>query len=351
MRKILLILFGLALFCVYSFGAEAYKHPKEDARKKCSICHDMGEGKPYVHRPVRSGACSSCHNVYGKTKNLLRTSIPIDVCVLCHSDKRRLVKNVITNVHPPVKQDCTNCHDPHAGDRQFRLKADKRKDLCLGCHIEKKEWIESVKNKHGAIDLVDGGCFYCHDPHYTGRKKMLRFDTTRDLCLSCHNRQLRREEDGAILPNMAEYLSKNKKWHGPIIKGECTGCHNPHGSNNSRMLKRPYPEKSTTKFKQESYVCFKCHPPTKITQRKTTTDTNYRIGDKNLHTVHVNDYSIVCGTCHDFHAVSRPIPLLKDKTKFGGTKFDLRYIKTPDGGSCNPICHNKREYDRRFQPK
>ena len=128
-----------------------------------------------------------------------------------------------------------------------------------------------------------------------------------------------------------------------IIAGECTGCHNPHGSNNPRMLKGKYPDKSTTKFTPESYFCFNCHDSKKITEQFTTMFTKFRKNKKNLHTVHVQASSIVCGTCHEFHAVKDPIPLLKEKTHFGSAKFNLKYIKTSDGGSCNPICHQKRE--------
>jgi len=508
MRKILLLLFYSMLFSICLFGEEPYEHTQEDKAQKCTQCHDVSKGKKFIHRPILAGSCTLCHITSSKNKNLLRTDKPVDSCILCHSDKRRLVKVIIKNVHPPVKQDCTFCHDPHSGDLQFRLKADKKKALCLTCHTKKKKWIKNVKNKHGAINLKDAGCIFCHDPHYTGkakmlkgkstkdlclschdkkikrsedgkmlknmkrfldkskfihspikngdcagchnphgsnnyrmtkqstmsklcvschkdkrkfikkstknvhppvkkncalchdphagknklrlkadkrkalcltchkdkkewiknvknkhgaintknggciachnphytgRVKMLKGKTTRDLCLSCHNKKIKRDEDGKMLLNIKKHLKENGRWHGPIIKGECTGCHNPHGSNHHRMLKGPFPIKSTN-FKPEKFLCFNCHPPSKITERKTTTQTNFRINKKNLHTIHVKDYSIVCATCHDIHAAKKPKPLIKEKSNFNGTEFQLRYIKTKDGGSCNPICHNKREY-------
>ncbi len=512
MKKILSLLFYIALFTNISFAKEIYEHTKEDKAKNCKVCHDVSQGKKYIHRPILAGSCTLCHNLSSKKENLLRNK-PIESCILCHSDKRRLVKQIKKNVHPPVLQDCTLCHDPHSGDLQFRLKADKKRDLCLTCHKDKKRWIKNVKNKHGAINLKDGGCIFCHDPHFTGRKKMLKADTTKQLCLSCHDKKLKRDEDGRVIKNMKRFFDKskvihspikkgdcvgchnphgsnnyrmlkesstaklcvschkdkrkfiykktknvhppvkkncaachdphagknknrlkadkrkalcltchkekkewiknvknkhgaidlknggciachdphytgkkkmlkgkttrdlclschyktlkrdedgkmllnmkkhlkdNKQWHGPIIKGDCVGCHNPHGSNNYRMLKGPYPTKSIAKFKPESYLCFNCHPSNKITERKTTSATNFRKNEKNLHTVHVKNYSITCRTCHDVHASKKPKPLIKDKTNFSNTEFKLRYIKTPNGGSCNPVCHNKREYNRGF---
>jgi len=326
-----------------------YEHSKEDANN-CVECHDMGKNKKFFHIPVKMGSCNNCHSFYNNNDKLLRMENGPNLCVFCHTSKEVLLQED-KNVHPPVKQSCTGCHDPHSGDIQYRLKADKRKDLCLGCHTEKVQWIKNSKNKHGAIDLADGGCFGCHDPHGTSRPNMLRVDSTKELCLSCHNETLKRDEDGKTLLNMAEHLKNNDKWHGPIIAGDCTSCHNPHGSNNPRMLRGKYPEKSTTKFKEEKYLCFSCHDSEKITQKFTTTFTKFRDKNKNLHTLHVQKSSIACGTCHDFHAVKDDIPLIKQKTNFGRAKFNLKYLKTPDGGSCNPICHQKKEYKRGDTPK
>lgn len=347
MKHSLLLIFLLTLLSSNSFAAQnsVYAHSNQEAQAKCSSCHEMSEGKKFFHKPVQADSCASCHNVFAESKNLLRTDDILDICIMCHSDKRRTVESD-EYAHPPVKQDCTNCHDPHAGEHQFRLKADRKRDICLTCHSEKKAWIDSVKNKHGAINLDTGGCIACHDPHGTGQPKMLKAEGTKDLCLKCHNKSLKRDEDGKMLLNIGEHLENNKKWHGPIIAGECTGCHNPHGSNNHRMLKRPFPTKTRTAFKEDGYVCFKCHDLEKVTQKSTTTFTNFRKGSKNLHTIHVKNSSIVCNTCHDLHGVDREIPLVKRDTTFVGTKFNLRYIKTPDGGSCNPICHAKREYKR-----
>ena len=354
MKYLLAVLLSITVFNINCFAApkkkEIHIHDPKDASKRCSECHDMSEGKKYVHMPVKLNSCSSCHNTFIKTKNLLRTPHIIDICILCHTKKRTLIKTG-KNIHPPVKQDCTNCHDPHAGNFKFRLKADKKRALCLTCHKKKKRWIKNVKNRHGAMNLKNGGCIACHDPHGTDRPKMIKESTVQKLCLSCHNKRLKRDEDGKMLQNIEKHLKNNNNWHGPIKKGKCTACHNPHGSNNHRMLKGAYPTTYTAKFDPKSYVCFKCHKSNKITRAKTTKTTKFRRGDKNLHTVHVKNYKLICGTCHDFHASKKPKPLIKDKTIFGRTEFKLRYIKTANGGSCNPVCHNKREYDRRFNPK
>ncbi len=348
MKYLLIVIVVITIFTTEGKAKVAYKHTMQDSQD-CKKCHDMAKNKKYIHMPVRVNSCSSCHNVFVKTKKLLRMTDIVKKCVMCHPKKRTLIEKG-KNIHPPVKRDCTNCHDPHAGNRKFRLKADKRKNLCLMCHTKKKKWLKNATAKHGAIYRKNGGCIACHDPHSTGRKKMLKKSVNK-LCLSCHNKTLKRDEDGVKLLNIAKHLRDNKKWHKPIKSGNCVSCHNPHGSKNHRMLHEPFPTKSVVKFDPKKYICFKCHESTKITEKSTTTDTNFRRDKKNLHTIHVQKFSIACGTCHDFHASKKGVPLIKEKTTYSGTEFKLRYIKTPNGGSCNPICHNKREYNNRFQPK
>lgn len=357
MKRIIFLIKILIFFNLYYLQAatqtnvKVYEHSNEEMKKPCAECHDMREGKKYFHMPVKTGACTVCHNPSAGTKDLLRIKNSPELCVMCHATKSTTYYEDKYQ-HPAIKKrSCTGCHDPHAEDREFRLRYDKRKDLCLSCHEEKKKWISSVKNQHGAINLPDGGCFFCHDPHGTFRPKMLKAESTKELCLKCHNKPLRREEDGVMLLNMKEHLEQNEKWHGPIVAGNCVGCHNPHGSNNHRMLKGPFPKKGIVKFAPEKYVCFICHDTEKITMARTIEFTNFRREDKNLHTIHVKYSSISCPTCHELHAVKRDIPLLRDKTAFEKTKFNLNYLKKPDGGSCNPICHNKREYSRGVEAK
>ncbi len=346
MRYILSIFF--ILIYINTINAVEFSHPPYDKTKSCKECHDMGKGKKFVHGPVKSGACTSCHSINkSKSPSLLRAVSVSKMCTLCHYKKAIVIRND-KHVHPPVKKDCTGCHDPHAGDFKFRLKADSKKDLCLTCHVEKKEQITSVKNQHGAIDAENGGCVACHDPHGTGKPKMIKADNVKDLCIKCHNQTLTRDEDGKKLLNIGKHLKENPDWHGPILAGDCAACHNPHGTNYHRMLKQPFPEKFYTSFDPKKYICFQCHEIEKFTDQFTTTSTNFRNGDKNIHFVHVNrEKGITCRACHDFHATKDYPHHIAKTTSFGISKLPLRYIETPNGGSCAPVCHVRRGYDRK----
>ncbi len=314
----------------------------------CYQCHDknLKEGKKFIHGPVAAGACTACHDPHkSQNKRLLVASNINELCTSCHMAKGEFLHKT-QNIHPPVQDQCINCHDPHTEDFEFQLKADGKKDLCLMCHADKEVLITTAKNKHGAINRPRA-CQECHDPHGTGQPKMIKAATVKDLCLNCHNETLKRDEDGAKLINMAKHLAENPDWHGPIQWGDCAMCHNPHGSNNFRMLKKPFPPTFYASFDKNNYICFECHEPKKIMEPKTTEYTNFRNGDVNLHYVHVNKKKgRTCRACHDFHGTKDYPHHLRKKTKFGRINFPIRYIETPTGGSCAPACHARRYYDR-----
>ena len=317
-----------------------------DPPELCAMCHEPKDDKKFIHGPVAAGACTACHNPHeSDNAKLLAASSINELCTSCHQAKGDFLKNT-SNIHPPVLDQCTNCHDPHTENHQYQLKADGKKDLCVMCHTDKEVWISTVTSKHGALDRPRK-CLECHDPHGSEHPKFLIKDTSKDLCLSCHNEPLKTDEDGTKLSNMAKHLEKNPDWHGPILWGDCAACHNPHGSNNLRMLKKPFPKNFYNKFDEKNYICFECHEPEKIKDEVTTTSTNFRNGDKNMHFVHVNkEKGRTCRACHDFHGTKEYPHHLRKKTQFGKINFPIRYIETENGGSCAPACHARRHYDR-----
>ena len=314
----------------------------------CYQCHDRKpiDGGKFIHGPVGAGACTICHNPH-ESDNLKLLKMPSvnDLCTSCHEPKRELLKTK-SHIHPPVKDSCVNCHSPHTADYKFQLSADPKMDLCVMCHYDKKETVENSKVKHGALNRPNK-CQECHDPHGTNTAKMLKADSIMNLCLNCHNKELKTDEDGYTLMNIKKHLDENPDWHGPIQWGDCAMCHNPHGSDNLRMLKKPFPKTFYAKFDKNNYICFECHEPEKITDEFTTTMTNFRNGNKNMHFIHVNKKKgRTCRACHDFHGTKEYPHHLKKKTKFGKINFPIRFIETPTGGSCAPACHARRYYDR-----
>ena len=320
-----------------------------DTPDLCYMCHDQKqkEGKKFIHGPVVAGACTACHNPHESENSTLLVAPSInELCTSCHEAKKQMfIDN--TNMHPPVVDSCVNCHDPHTEDYQYQLRAEPKKDICLMCHVDKKEHIATVSSKHGAIERPNK-CQECHDPHGTNTEKMIKSDSIKNMCLSCHNEKLKTTETGYVLDNLAKHLEQNPDHHGPILWNDCATCHNPHGSDNFRMLNKPFPAKFYAKFDKDNLLCLNCHEPEKFTEKTTTTSTNFRNGDKNIHWLHVasTDKGRTCRACHDFHGTKGTEHHIRKKTKFGKINFPLRFKPTENGGSCAPACHARRFYDR-----
>jgi len=105
-----------------------------------------------------------------------------------------------------------------------------------------------------------------------------------------------------------------------------------------------------TKFDLKKYdLCFTCHEANIVLTSKTTTLTNFRNGEVNLHFVHVNrdDKGRSCKTCHDVHASNLPNHMaLSVPFEGSGWAMPIEYEKSATGGSCAPGCHKPRTYDR-----
>jgi predicted CXXCH cytochrome family protein len=138
---------------------------------------------------------------------------------------------------------------------------------CLQCHEE----LTKGKNVHAAVAM---GCTTCHSaidartiPHKKKNKTGKGLTSPQpDLCFGCHDQS----------------LFKRKFVHAAIGK-ICTGCHNPHASNNAKLLTSEPP-----------YLCYACH-------NKTTFAKKY---------VHPPVAMGKCTVCHEQHS-SNNASLLK----------------------------------------
>ncbi len=328
----------------------------------CYKCHPRKDIRNYDHKPVEKGKCFKCHDPHqSNTEKLLKAKSINALCLKCHNVTRKdtSIKKVINMnkafKHKPVEKNCLNCHEHHSSKYRKLLKSeDGNLQLCMKCHNKNKmdkKWInyKNVKYQHGAIVHKGKKCLECHDPHSSKYKNILKKDHI-SVCLNCHNKSLKSDEDEEPMMNMAKHLKTHKHWHKPIKehekRGGCAACHNPHGSNHFSILKESYTKKFYGNFSKKGFICFKCHKVEKIKKQFTTKTTNFRDGKVNLHFLHINERKgRTCRACHDEHASKYP-KLIRDYTVFGGVKFPLRYIETKNGGSCQPACHKKFSYDR-----
>jgi predicted CXXCH cytochrome family protein len=310
----------------------------------CFTCHDNEiVGEKFVHGPTAVGGCIACHEPHTSdfSKNL-RAKTP-ELCYMCHTDKAEVIHSA-EFVHKPVAEDCVKCHDPHSAPKQFMLQTESPV-LCLNCHTDKKEQIAKVTVKHGALE-IDRSCLNCHDAHNSNIAKNL-IKEPMDLCMSCHNKEYKREK-GKPVPDMKKWLAENTDHHGPIKQKDCSGCHDPHGSENFRILRNPYPPTFYKPFAIEHYnLCFGCHEKSLVLDPETTRLTNFRNGGTNLHFTHVNKTvkGRTCRACHETHASNFP-KHIREAVPFGAWELPVNYQKTETGGSCTPGCHKIKRYDR-----
>ncbi len=133
---------------------------------------------------------------------------------------------------------------------------------CNKCH----EAMSKGKVLHAAMKK---GCSACHEnPHASKDKATLSLKADQpDLCYDCHSRGL--------------FLKQYQ--HKPIGTSKCTSCHNPHSSNNVKLLTTAMPD-----------LCYKCHDK-KIAAKKN---------------VHFPTAAGLCMFCHEAHSSDNSEKLL-----------------------------------------
>jgi len=147
---------------------------------------------------------------------------------------------------------------------------------CIWCHEDliKRTYV------HGVVFM---GCKTCHTgidkrhKNTSGIKRAL-FSKEPEICLGCHS---------------SPTFSK-KVVHSAINVSGCTGCHNPHSSNQKKLLK-----------KQGDDLCFICHEDKQFKRRLVHLPVN--IGCMTCHNPHstdnrsilINKMPDLCFGCHD----------------------------------------------------
>jgi predicted CXXCH cytochrome family protein len=168
---------------------------------------------------------------------------------------------------------------------------------CAGCHTDKLP-------PDAVVDKVRYGqfspeCFSCHSTTVVG-SEWRHFPSSALLCRTCH--QSAADAKQMVVPSgKVEGLCfdchvNNKKWssmthiHGPVGTGDCTICHDPHGSGSEFQLWADGKGK----------LCVVCHE-----EMKKYLDT----GQKNF-MVHGIMNAQGCGACHNPHASNHRFQLI-----------------------------------------
>jgi len=130
----------------------------------CGQCHQVRamQFNRYSHMPLaargEAGAltCTSCHNPHGTTTEKLIAAVSINKsCTTCHADKR----GPFLWEHPPVLENCLNCHQAHGSNNPTLLKV-KQPRLCETCHVGGRHNAQTYAQMDRKV--FNRSCVNCH---------------------------------------------------------------------------------------------------------------------------------------------------------------------------------------------
>jgi predicted CXXCH cytochrome family protein len=333
---IIVLLFGLSLSA-----------QNVSSTNSCTTeCHKRTVKKDILHGPTATD-CTSCHEPNGKEHPVEDVSAftyfaeGAELCYSCHTELKE--EHSLKYVHKPTKNgECTQCHEVHSSNDP-QLLFTQGADLCFFCHSNFDDDRATAKTVHTASYEGDA-CLQCHNPHASAERKLL-VGNNKELCLNCHNKIIKRADE-SLIANIEKHLTESSYEH-KALGSSCTGCHNPHFSEQERLLKENFTLGSYAKGVEESFtLCFECHDTDLLNLETTDAYTGFREGDRNLHFVHVNkEKGRNCTTCHDIHAANNT-KLIATTVKFGRWDMPLNFIENDNGGTCATGCHKERSYAR-----
>lgn len=233
-----------------------------------------GQGPPAARELVGPETCLTCHEdkaltgtAHGRRADP-RTPMAKEGCESCHGpgqahvdaggDRTKIVR--LTALAPrEASERCLACHN-RSQHALFESSAHNSRNVsCVTCHsvhapkseraqLKTVTQVETCAQCHrqqamkirrtAHMPLREGKleCSSCHNPHGSDNVKLLRVGTSvNESCTSCHA-----EKRGPFL------------WEHAPVRENCTTCHDPHGSSNDRMLVAKAP-----------MLCQRCHAHTR----------------------------------------------------------------------------------------
>jgi DmsE family decaheme c-type cytochrome len=192
------------------------------ANTGCESCH--GPGKAHVDS---GGDPANIRTFVRESPTQISAT-----CLTCHAGRDEH-NNFIRGDHGRNNVGCVDCHAPHSAPSASQHMLTKTEpQLCLSCHAEMKARF-SMSFHHRVLEgaMV---CSDCHNPHGGFELKQVRLAVGADApCVKCH----------------ADKLGPFAFEHAPLKIEGCAICHDPHGSNDPRLLKR----------NEVRQLCFECH--------------------------------------------------------------------------------------------
>ncbi len=194
---------------------------------KCLACHEETHQLTNWELSKHNSediACNDCHSPHNMQPKFLKEPQPT-LCFQCHKDIR---SQAYRQSHHPIREGlikCTDCHDPHGTFSENQIKTDSVNELCFKCHADKRG---PFMFEHPP---VEENCLNCHTPHGSNHSKLL-VSNVPQLCQSCHDASRHPGTPYTSFSTFAGSSPSNK-----MYARACLNCHsNIHGSNASSSL-------------------------------------------------------------------------------------------------------------------
>lgn len=284
--------------------AESFAIPTSDIEtcRDCHAQHVKFEPTDWVHGPVASGQCMTCHEPHKSRYRGLLVNRQPDLCFECHDAQGTLqqpyhaqildgllgaaganaavdpasgdpTKLAGLDASPADSFVCTRCHDPHAAGNRLLL-ADSR-----SYRLRKRN---AVQTRSAHNQWTDDECGRCH----LRQQSNVLVANVDAVCVDCHHAvaaeirdaRVTRAQAAQVEPDSQTRPVDGPRLHEALLDGGCTTCHTPHQSVLDKLIK---PEGED--------LCFRCHKPEEVQTPQ-----------------HPVVHRVDCLRCHTGHHVERP---------------------------------------------
>ena len=206
------------------------------------------------------------------------SKVSAEECRKCHPDT---VRSGIP--HASDKVPCLRCHRTHPLSGADGAPRERGTYLIASqrelCVICHGSVGKAYDDAHQHPPFKLGECTVCHDPHGTDYPKMLK-QPPNTLCTTCH---------------FVADMDSAKQKHPPWAARDCIGCHSPHASDYPGMTKEKQPD-----------VCLECHKNVAGELSQAVTHNPAGEACTKCHLPHVSEYAPMlkappprlCYTCH-----------------------------------------------------
>ena len=228
-------------------GADTIPHPfslmtPKQVLDTCLNCHGRDFARVNIRRSdhtLNDIACNTCHSVHSSpTPKYLLAKKQTELCYSCHSTVRSQFEMPSKHRVNEGFMQCTDCHNPHGAFAPTWKMADRPRMVDQALNNE-EPCVKCHSDKRGPFvyehpPVRVEGCEICHFPHGSTNTRLLRRPVVFTLCLQCHNGV----GDFGTRNNGVTRLSRTHNLLDPKYQN-CTTCHvRVHGSNSDSFFLR-----------------------------------------------------------------------------------------------------------------